>query len=102
MDERSPEDQKAIQLMKVRGFLLSVLKGSVTMPFAGPELEKMSKLCGGYPYQSDLYLGSEFVSSQVIVELTMGCNHITCRCKTEFCFKCGGASIQGNMLPPSS
>ncbi|KAL7284060.1 hypothetical protein ACG7TL_001337 [Trametes sanguinea] len=24
-----------------------------------------------------------------IVELTHGCNHITCRCKTEFCFKCG-------------
>ena len=42
LDERSPEDQKAIQLMKVRGFLLSVLNGSVTMPLAGPELEKMS------------------------------------------------------------
>ncbi|KZT28083.1 hypothetical protein NEOLEDRAFT_1161274 [Neolentinus lepideus HHB14362 ss-1] len=25
----------------------------------------------------------------VIVELTVGCNHITCRCKTHFCFKCG-------------
>ncbi|KAI0053773.1 hypothetical protein FA95DRAFT_1586011 [Auriscalpium vulgare] len=24
-----------------------------------------------------------------IVELSMGCNHVTCRCKAEFCFKCG-------------
>ncbi len=29
----------------------------------------------------------------MIVELTHGCNHITCRCKTEFCFKCGGKIV---------
>ncbi|KAI8986715.1 hypothetical protein BD414DRAFT_486849 [Trametes punicea] len=28
-------------------------------------------------------------SCSFIVELTVGCHHITCRCKTEFCFKCG-------------
>ncbi|OAA64405.1 Zinc finger, C6HC-type [Niveomyces insectorum RCEF 264] len=26
---------------------------------------------------------------QHIVELNTGCNHITCRCKAEFCYKCG-------------
>ncbi|KAA1473977.1 hypothetical protein DENSPDRAFT_840520 [Dentipellis sp. KUC8613] len=24
-----------------------------------------------------------------IIELSMGCNHVTCRCRAEFCFKCG-------------
>ncbi|KAI0066084.1 hypothetical protein BV25DRAFT_1868368 [Artomyces pyxidatus] len=28
-------------------------------------------------------------SCSYIVELSMGCNHVTCRCKAEFCFKCG-------------
>ncbi|KDQ60169.1 hypothetical protein JAAARDRAFT_597882 [Jaapia argillacea MUCL 33604] len=28
-------------------------------------------------------------SCTVIVELTQGCNHITCRCGGHFCFKCG-------------
>ncbi|CAG8434130.1 4738_t:CDS:10 [Ambispora gerdemannii] len=28
-------------------------------------------------------------SCRTIVELYTGCNHITCRCKTEFCYKCG-------------
>ncbi|KAG9290368.1 hypothetical protein G9A89_007099 [Geosiphon pyriformis] len=28
-------------------------------------------------------------SCRTIVELFTGCNHITCRCKTEFCYKCG-------------
>ncbi|CAG8713969.1 16180_t:CDS:10 [Acaulospora morrowiae] len=26
---------------------------------------------------------------RVLVQLDTGCNHITCRCKTEFCYKCG-------------
>ncbi|KAJ0261371.1 Uncharacterized protein HA466_0045050 [Hirschfeldia incana] len=25
-----------------------------------------------------------------VIELTQGCNHITCRCGYEFCYKCGG------------
>ncbi|KAI0340375.1 hypothetical protein BDW22DRAFT_1486226 [Trametopsis cervina] len=25
----------------------------------------------------------------IIVELTIGCNHVTCRCGSQFCFKCG-------------
>ncbi|KAK7683547.1 hypothetical protein QCA50_013382 [Cerrena zonata] len=52
LDERSPEDQQALQLMKAQNW----------------------RRC---PHCS------------IIVELTVGCNHITCRCKTEFCFKCG-------------
>ncbi|KAI0777234.1 hypothetical protein BD413DRAFT_601706 [Trametes elegans] len=52
LDERSPEDQKALQLMKAENW----------------------RRCP---------------SCSFIVELTLGCNHITCRCKTEFCFKCG-------------
>ncbi|KAI0747012.1 hypothetical protein C8Q80DRAFT_812908 [Daedaleopsis nitida] len=52
LDERSPDDQKALQLMKAQNW----------------------RRCP---------------SCAVIVELTLGCNHITCRCKTEFCFKCG-------------
>ncbi|KAG9003806.1 hypothetical protein FRB93_010822 [Tulasnella sp. JGI-2019a] len=28
-------------------------------------------------------------SCRVIVELTQGCNHITCTCRSEFCFRCG-------------
>ncbi|KAI0371250.1 hypothetical protein BV20DRAFT_965420 [Pilatotrama ljubarskyi] len=52
VDDRSPEDQKALQLIKAENW----------------------RRCP---------------SCSFIVELTHGCNHITCRCKTEFCFKCG-------------
>ncbi|KAI0336752.1 hypothetical protein GY45DRAFT_1315385 [Cubamyces sp. BRFM 1775] len=52
LDDRSPEDQKALQLIKAENW----------------------RRCP---------------SCAFIVELTHGCNHITCRCKTEFCFKCG-------------
>ncbi|KAH8101927.1 hypothetical protein BXZ70DRAFT_932499 [Cristinia sonorae] len=52
LDERSPEDQQALQLAKAQNW-------------------RRCPKCA------------------VIVELTMGCNHITCRCNTHFCFKCG-------------
>ncbi|RPD65724.1 hypothetical protein L226DRAFT_501257 [Lentinus tigrinus ALCF2SS1-7] len=52
LDERSPEDQEALRLIKAKNW----------------------RRCP---------------SCSMIVELTHGCNHITCRCKTEFCFKCG-------------
>ncbi|KAM5533573.1 hypothetical protein V8D89_012789 [Ganoderma adspersum] len=52
LDERSPDDQKALQLAKAQNW-------------------RRCPKCS------------------IIVELTIGCNHITCRCKTEFCFKCG-------------
>ncbi|KAF9819392.1 hypothetical protein IEO21_02135 [Rhodonia placenta] len=52
LDERSPEDQQALQLMKAQHW----------------------RRCPNCSF---------------IVELTVGCNHITCRCKTEFCFRCG-------------
>ncbi|KAI0702061.1 hypothetical protein C8T65DRAFT_719286 [Cerioporus squamosus] len=52
LDERSPEDQEALRLMRAQNW----------------------RRCP---------------SCAMIVELTHGCNHITCRCKTEFCFKCG-------------
>ncbi|EJF63850.1 hypothetical protein DICSQDRAFT_160351 [Dichomitus squalens LYAD-421 SS1] len=52
LDERSPDDQKALQLMKAQNW----------------------RRCP---------------NCAIIVELTLGCNHITCRCKTEFCFRCG-------------
>ncbi|RDX54728.1 hypothetical protein OH76DRAFT_1398118 [Lentinus brumalis] len=52
LDERSPEDQEALRLMRAKNW----------------------RRCP---------------SCTMIVELTHGCNHITCRCKTEFCFKCG-------------
>ncbi|CDO75745.1 hypothetical protein BN946_scf184921.g21 [Trametes cinnabarina] len=52
LDDRSPEDQEALRLMKAENW----------------------RRCPNCSY---------------IVELTHGCNHITCRCKTEFCFRCG-------------
>ncbi|CAL1708947.1 unnamed protein product [Somion occarium] len=52
LDERSPEDQQALQLMKAQNW----------------------RRCPKCAF---------------IVELSVGCNHITCRCRTEFCFKCG-------------
>ncbi|PCH44865.1 hypothetical protein WOLCODRAFT_78291 [Wolfiporia cocos MD-104 SS10] len=52
LDERSPEDQQALQLMRTKSW----------------------RRCPNCSF---------------IVELTVGCNHITCRCKTEFCFRCG-------------
>ncbi|KAI0674525.1 hypothetical protein C8Q78DRAFT_1015358 [Trametes maxima] len=55
LDDRSPEDQKALQLIKAENW----------------------RRCP---------------SCAFIVELALGCNHITCRCKTEFCFKCGCTS----------
>ncbi|KAF9788557.1 hypothetical protein BJ322DRAFT_1049631 [Thelephora terrestris] len=51
-DERTPEDQLAIELAKAQQW----------------------RRCPG---------------CHAIVELTQGCNHITCICKKEFCFKCG-------------
>ncbi|KAI0084696.1 hypothetical protein BDY19DRAFT_1060100 [Irpex rosettiformis] len=51
-DERSPEDQQALQLMRRNKWRRC------------PEC-------------------------MFIVELAIGCNHITCRCGTQFCFKCG-------------
>ena len=32
-------------------------------------------------------------SRQVIVELELGCNHITCTCGHHFCYKCGCENI---------
>ncbi|KAI0765331.1 hypothetical protein C8Q74DRAFT_1287700 [Fomes fomentarius] len=52
LDERSPDDQKALQLMKAKNW-------------------RRCPKCA------------------IIVELTVGCNHMTCLCKTQFCFKCG-------------
>ncbi|KAI0084695.1 hypothetical protein BDY19DRAFT_969625 [Irpex rosettiformis] len=52
LDERSPEDQQALQLMRAQHW-------------------RRCPQC------------------QIIVELEHGCNHITCRCGTHFCFKCG-------------
>jgi len=52
LDDRSPEDQQALKLMKAQHW----------------------RRCPKCSF---------------IVELTHGCNHITCRCKTEFCFRCG-------------
>ncbi|KAI1798029.1 hypothetical protein LXA43DRAFT_1106215 [Ganoderma leucocontextum] len=61
LDERSPDDQKALQLAKAENW-------------------RRCPKCA------------------IIVELTIGCNHITCRCKTEFCFKCGALwDIQKSM-----
>ncbi|KAI0694968.1 hypothetical protein BC835DRAFT_1406347 [Cytidiella melzeri] len=51
-DERSPEDQQALQLMRANHWRRC------------PECH-------------------------FIVELTIGCNHINCRCGCNFCFKCG-------------
>jgi len=31
-----------------------------------------------------------------LIQLTSGCNHITCRCTQQFCFGCGGAWDSGN------
>ncbi|KXS20563.1 hypothetical protein M427DRAFT_41304 [Gonapodya prolifera JEL478] len=31
---------------------------------------------------------------QAMVELNTGCNHITCKCKKEFCYICGGDWVQ--------
>jgi hypothetical protein len=28
---------------------------------------------------------------RAVVELSLGCNHITCRCKTEFCYECAAS-----------
>ncbi|KAL4245496.1 hypothetical protein ABKN59_009402 [Abortiporus biennis] len=52
LDERSPEDQQALQLMKAKNW-------------------RRCPKCA------------------VIVELTIGCNHIQCRCGAHFCFRCG-------------
>ncbi|KAH9849628.1 hypothetical protein C2E23DRAFT_355417 [Lenzites betulinus] len=52
LDDRNPEDQKALRLMKAENW----------------------RRCPKCSF---------------IVELAHGCNHITCRCKAEFCFKCG-------------
>ncbi|KZT10255.1 uncharacterized protein LAESUDRAFT_672944 [Laetiporus sulphureus 93-53] len=51
-DERSPEDQQTLQLMKAQQW----------------------RRCPKCSF---------------IIELTVGCYHMTCRCRTEFCFHCG-------------
>merc|ERR1712146_571565 len=35
--------------------------------------------------------GRQCPKCKVVVERTRGCNHITCRCKYEFCYVCGVA-----------
>ncbi|KAI0827131.1 hypothetical protein BC628DRAFT_1409914 [Trametes gibbosa] len=62
LDDRDPEDQKALRLMKANIYRWAYIPA---------ENWRRCPKCS------------------FIVELTHGCNHITCRCKTEFCFKCG-------------
>ena len=38
-----------------------------------------------------LFISNVFRLIQVYIQRTKGCDHIVClRCKTEFCYKCGG------------
>ena len=70
MDERSPEDQLAIELAKVPYILVFSSSEAKTQPLQAQQWRR----CPG---------------CHAIVELTQGCNHIKCLCKKEFCFKCG-------------
>ena len=35
-------------------------------------------------------------SCKIVVEKTVGCNHITCRCGAQFCYKCGSRYLTKN------
>ncbi|KAF7323970.1 RBR-type E3 ubiquitin transferase [Mycena kentingensis (nom. inval.)] len=68
VDERSPEDRLLLELAKVLALI----------PFSPASNHFKAKHWRRCPNCSSL------------VELVSGCNHMTCRCGTHFCFKCGG------------
>ncbi|TCD68696.1 hypothetical protein EIP91_009980 [Steccherinum ochraceum] len=62
---------------------------ATVFPIACPECPTEKWIAGISDDVASRVLSEKMMTLWVIVELTMGCNHITCRCGTHFCFKCG-------------
>lgn len=97
LEDRSPDDLLALQVIKVRlpstffpFHMTLIILFLHYRPTTGDDAQNA-------PYVLEHFLMrlSRLIHlQQYIVELVVGCNHITCRCKTEFCFKCGCKTIE--------